>query len=70
MPDLCKVEDKSSREGESKADIIISCFQIESLKETLVVYLFVAVVLALLGHGLYNLYIKRWKGEFSSELMI
>lgn len=42
---------------EKNSDIIISCFQIESLKETIVVYLFMIAVLGMLGFAIYNIYL-------------
>lgn len=45
---------------EKDSDIIISCFQIESLKETILVYLFMTAVLAMLGFAVYNIY---WLGS-------
>lgn len=54
-PNLCVV-DNDENEGGSKSDIVISCFQIESFKEKVVIYLFVAVVFGMVGNAMYKLY--------------
>ncbi|ODV82239.1 uncharacterized protein CANTADRAFT_44448 [Suhomyces tanzawaensis NRRL Y-17324] len=56
---LCEIEDPDgSKMARRELSIILQCFQVESFKETVIVYLFIAAVGSLLAYVLYLDYIK------------
>ena len=62
---LCEVELKekiNANDVEADQDIIISCYQIESLKDELIIYSFIITVLGLLAWILYSTSAWRTSG--------
>ncbi|KAK6463549.1 hypothetical protein DFJ63DRAFT_329299 [Scheffersomyces coipomensis] len=45
--------------SEVENNIIISCFQTESTKDAFIIYLFLAIIVGLLGYSLYKTYLFR-----------
>lgn len=53
---LCDSEDTTD---DKSGSIIISCFQVESFKESLVIYLFLTIVIGLMGYIGYSSFRNR-----------
>lgn len=57
---LCeKKEDEKGIPDPTEGQVIMYCFQIESYKDSLVIYLFTTLVLGLLGYALFRMY-SQW----------
>ncbi|CUM67204.1 uncharacterized protein PRCAT00004897001 [Priceomyces carsonii] len=52
---FCMDHDPKLCDEDASEDILISCYQIESTKDSIVVYLFIIIVCGLVANGLYRL---------------